>query len=277
VVRLVAFTCLAFGFAVSTPAADVHGYGMSLEVPAGWHATISHGLVRLRGQGLRLMLRETTRGPRPDPFFRRTTVPKLRASDFRAGEHHLGFTLSERQFALLPSPGRASTKALAAVNEALRSFTAKPGNYYGQSLRPARFAKQRGWFAGARGGKLRAEGGQTETWAATVPYRDPPPQIPPHRTLARLPRDGIIIWLSLSRDSANRLRPLNSLTIRSRRITTSFEGLSGGIGLYRASVRKPGYDLDLWIFFKRVNPPANVIARAQAELDRLQLPTWPAG
>jgi len=204
-------------------------------------------------------------------------VPTLRASDFRSAEHHLGFTLSGRRFALLPFPARPSPAALGAVNAALRSFTVKPGNYYGQRLPPARFPARPGWSVGARGGKLLAEGGQTVTWAATVPYRAPPLQIPPSRTLNRLPSDGVIILVSLSRDSALRIRPVNSLRIRPRLIGNNFEGLPRGIGLYRAAVRKTGYDLDLWLFFKTLHPSPRVIARAQTELNRLRLPVWPAG
>jgi hypothetical protein len=70
---------------------------------------------------------------------------------------------------------------------------------------------------------------------------------------------------------------VNSLRIRPQLIDNSFEGLPSGIGLYRASVQKPGYGLDLWLFFKTVHPAPKVIARAQAELDRLWLPSWPAG
>jgi hypothetical protein len=250
---------------------------MTLTVPAGWNGSITHGLVRLRGQGLKLWIRETSPTRRPDPFFRRRAVPMLHASDFRSAEHHLGFTLSGRRFALLPFPARPSAATLEAVNVALRSFTVKPGNYYGQGLPPARLPAQPGWFVGARGGKLLAEGGQTTTWAATVPYRDPPLQIPPSRTLSRLPRDGVIIWVSLSRDSALRIRPVNSRRIRPRLIASYLEGLPPGIGVYGASVRKTGYDLHLRVFFKTLHPSAKVIARAQAELNGLQLPVWPPG
>jgi hypothetical protein len=278
VARFLALALLLSSVACSARGTLIHGYGMSLKVPPGWHGSITHGLVRLRGDGLRLWIRESSTPISPaDPFFQRRTVPTLRASDF-GSEQHLGFRLSGRRFAvLLPSPSRPSAAALDLANAALRSFTVKPGNYYGQRLSPARFPARLGWFVGAQGGKLYAEGGQTETWAATVPYRDAPLQIPPQRTLARLPDGGVIIWVSLSRDSALRIGPVNSLRIRPRLIGSSFEGLPPGIGLYRASVRKTGYDLDLWLFFKIVHPAPKVIARAQAELDRLRLPSWPAG
>jgi hypothetical protein len=256
----------------------VHGYGMSITVPPGWHGRITHGLVRVSGAGLRFEIRESTPGRRPNPFFRRRTVPTLHARDFRSAEHHLGFTLSGRQFAVLPFPAPGPAPAtLRTVNTILRSFTVRRGHFYGGPLAPARFPTQPGWFAGERGGTLLAEGGQTETWAATVPYRDPPLQIPPHRTLRRLPAGGIIIWVMLSRDSAVRLEPLNSLRISRRLITSSFEGLPRGIGLYRADVRRRPYDISVWVFFKGVHPASSVIARAQAELDRLRLPTWPPG
>jgi hypothetical protein len=275
--RFVALAFLVAGVAGSG-AANVHGYGMSITIPSGWHGRITHGLVRVRGEGLPFEIRESTPGARPDPFFRRRRVPTLHATDFHATEHHLGFTLSGRQFALLPFPAqRPAPAAIRTANAILRSFTVKRGNFYGQSLLPARFPSEPGWFVGARGGKLLAQGGQTETWAATVRYRDPPLQIPPVRTLRRLAPDGIIIWVSLSRDSAVRLRPSNSLHIRRSLVSNNFEGLPRGIGLYRAAVRRPAYDIDLWVFFQSIRPSRRVITRAQAELDRLRLPAWPAG
>jgi hypothetical protein len=275
--RVVALAFLLAGVAGSE-AATVHGYGMSIAIPTGWHGRITHGLVRVRGEGLRFGIRESTPQATPDPFFRRRKVPTLHATDFHSSEHHLGFTLSGRHFALLPSPAqRPAPAAIRTANAILRSFTVNRGHFYGQPLPPARFPPEPGWFVGARGGKLLAQGGQTETWAATVRYRDPPMQIPPARTLHKLAPDGSVIWVSLSRDSAVRLRPSNSLHIRRSLISNDFEGLPHGIGLYRATVRRRAYDIDLWVFFKSVRPSPRVIARAQAELDRLRLPAWPAG
>jgi hypothetical protein len=82
---------------------------------------------------------------------------------------------------------------------------------------------------------------------------------------------------SLARDSALRSRRWNSLHIRRSLIGNNFEGLPRGIGLYRATVRRSAYDIDLWVFLKTVRPAQCGIARAQAELDRLRLPAWPAG
>jgi hypothetical protein len=276
--RFVALAFVLAGVASSGASAVLHGYGMSITIPGGWHGRITHGLVRVRGKGLRLELRESTPEGRPDPFFRRRTVPTLQATDFHATEHHLGFTLSGRNFALLPFPAqRPAAAAIHTANAILHSFRVKRGHFYGQPLPPARFPPEPRWFVGARGGKLLAQGGQTETWAASVRYRDPPLQIPPVRTLRALAPDGIIIWVSLSRDSAVRLRPSNSLHIRRSLISNNFEGLPRGIGLYRATARRPAYDIDLWVFFKTIRPSPRVIARAQAELGRLRLPAWPAG
>jgi hypothetical protein len=276
--RTIAIGVALAGIAAPAPAHVVHGYGMSITIPRGWHGGITHGLVRLRGAGLRVVIREFTPTTAADPFFRRRTVPTLGAGEFASGEHHLGFTLSGRDFALLPFPApRPAASAIRAVNRILRSFTARRGRFYGQPLRPARFGAASGWFAGARGGTLRAEGGQTESWAATVPYRDPPLQLPPTRTLARLRPGGAVIWVSLSRDSAFRTRPMNSLRIRRRLISNNFEGLPRGGGLFRATLHRSSYDVDVWVFFKTARPSPRAIARAQAELDLLRLPTWPRG
>lgn len=277
VARLLVFVVLVAVATGAGPSHVIHGYGMSLTTPDGWNGKITHGLVRLDGAGVRLEIRESSPTKRPDPFFRRRVAPTLRASDFRLREHRLGFTLAGRHFAVLPFPARPSQAAIDKANAALRSFTAKAGTYYGQPLAPARFPRRPGWFVGARPGELLAEGGQTATWAATVPYRDQPSQLPPHRTLSRLPADGVIIWVSLSRDSALQERPFNSLKIRRRMISSNFEGLPRGVGLYRASVRRTSYDVSLWVFFKTSHPTGHVIARAQAQVDRLRLPRWPRG
>jgi hypothetical protein len=102
-------------------------------------------------------------------------------------------------------------------------------------------------------------------------------QIPPRHTLGRLGPNGTIIWVSLSRDSALRMRPVNSLHIRRNLISNNFEGLPRGIGLFRATVRRRAYGLDVWVFFKTAHPTPSTLARAQAELDRLRLPVWPNG
>jgi hypothetical protein len=276
--RTLAVAVALAAIAAPQPAHVIHGYGMSIALPLGWNGRITHGLVRVRGAGLRLEIRESSPTTNRDPFFRGRAVPTLGARDFADAEHHLGFTLSGRHFAVLPFPARRPTPAaIRRASAVLHSFTAKRGHFYGEQLSPARFPAIRGWFVGARGGKLLAEGGQTETWAATVPYRDAPLQIPPTRTLRRLGPNGTVIWVSLSRDSAVRMQPLNSLRIRRRVVSSSFEGLPRGIGLFRATVRRRAYDVDVWVFFKSAHPTHASIARAQAELERLRLPVWPKG
>lgn len=104
--RFVALAFLLAGVASSGASTLLHGYGMSITIPRGWHGRITHGFVRVRGEGLRLEIRESTPEGRPDPFFRRRTVPTLQATGFHATEHHLGFTLFRRNFALLPFPAR---------------------------------------------------------------------------------------------------------------------------------------------------------------------------
>src|ERR687887_1168254 len=113
----------------------VRGYGMSITIPRGWHGRITHGLVRVSGGGLRFEIRESTPEARPNPFFRRRAAPTLRKADFRAVEHHLGFSLAGRQFAVLPFRAqRAAPAAIRTANMILRSFTARRGRFYGQRL-----------------------------------------------------------------------------------------------------------------------------------------------
>lgn len=130
---------------------------------------------------------------------------------------------------------------------------------------------------GARGGTLLAEGGQTETWGGDSAI--------PRSTVAATARSHTsqagARWshhLGFPEPRQRRSAPTLELASHIRRlISSNFEGLPPGIGLYRATVRRPAYDIDLWVFFKSVHPAPRVIAKAQAELDRLRLPEWPVG
>jgi hypothetical protein len=127
--RMIALVFALAGIAAPGPVHILHGCGMSIAIPRGWHGGITHGLVRLRGAGLRIEFRESTPTTTADPFFRRRTVPTLDARDFASTEHHLGFTLSGRHFALLPFPARRPTPAaIRRANGVLRSFSVQRGS-----------------------------------------------------------------------------------------------------------------------------------------------------
>jgi hypothetical protein len=267
----------------------LHGYGMSVRVPAGWHGRISSGVVALA----------TFPIPRGDTGFGRSTARRMRRGDLllliaeyeglpgeprgclprRRAPALSGpgsFCLSRRHFVRFVKRHRPSETTLAEADRALGGFRVRRGDFYRGSVAPARFLARRGWHVGTGGrAAVRAEGEQTTSWAATVPWRDGPNELPPHRTLARLPRDGIAIFLGLFRDSREpRQSPWNSLRIDRRELSGGFEGLPPRFGLYRATVQHGTYVLDLWVFFGTTRPSSATVARAQAELDAVRLPVW---
>jgi len=262
----------------------IHGYGMSLTLPAGWHGRISHGYVAARGDHATLELSEWQPSPEERSvswFLRRKPPLHVNARDFTATESSLAFALNGRYFAVfVHASKRPKAAVISRADKALASFHARRGNFYGGNLLPASFPSGAGWHVGtSKPGTLRAQGGQTESWAATTPYRDASNQLPPWRTLARLRPDGVLLWLGLSRSN----KPVggggwNSFRIDARKAFVNFEGnASSRISLYRAYRHGAGFDEDLWVFFGRPHPRPSVVARAQAELDSVKLPSWPRG
>jgi hypothetical protein len=271
----------------------IHGYGLRMDLPPGWHGRVSHGNVAAA----------TFPIPRGDTGLGRATRRRMRRGDLllfisewepMPGEHPpclprryapplsgpRSFCLSARHFVVFvrrrgPTPARTVAQA----NRALRSFRVRAGDFYPGRVRPARFSARPGWRVGTSGaGAIGPSGAQTGSWAATVPYRDPPFQLPPQATLRLLPRNGILIWLGLwrdSRQSPGAMSRTNSLRIAPQKIFRNFEGMPPRYGLYRALVPRRRYVLDLWVFFGRPHPARRVVARAQAELDAVRLPRWP--
>jgi hypothetical protein len=269
---------------------SLHGYGMSMRLPPGWHGRISAGVLAAA----------TFPIPRADTGFGPGTARRMRRGDVllllseyegMPGEQLLclprrqapplagpgSFCLSGRHFVRFVKRHAPSRATLAQADRALASFTVRGGDFYPGTVAPARFPARRDWHVGTGGrSAVRAEGEQTTSWAATVPWRDGPNQLPPHRTLARLPRDGIAIFVALFRDNRRpRQRPWNSLRIDGRRTSGGFEGLPSRFGLYRADVPRGRYVVDLWVFFGTLHPSAATVERAQAELDAVRLPIWP--
>jgi hypothetical protein len=104
-------------------------------------------------------------------------------------------------------------------------------------------------------------------WASTVPYRDCPNCVPPHRTLANLPAGGIVIQLTNSRERPSRVRQGTwPPRIRARDVTGPFEGEPPRYGVFQFSVRTGTTERSLFVWFGRRHPTAHQLARANAEL-----------
>jgi hypothetical protein len=100
-----------------------------------------------------------------------------------------------------------------------------------------------------------------------VPFRDCRDCVPPHRTLSRLPPDGIIIQLDNGRERPARA-PLGKWPprIRSRDVSGGFEGVPRRYGYAEWFVRSGGVEHYLWVWFGRAHPTRRQLARANAEL-----------
>jgi hypothetical protein len=104
-------------------------------------------------------------------------------------------------------------------------------------------------------------------WASTVPYRDCPNCIAPHRTLAHLPPDGIVIQLTNVRERPLHMRPGTwPPRVRARDVTGPFEGEPRRFGVFQFTVRTGTVERSLFVWFGRMHPTARQLARANAEL-----------
>jgi hypothetical protein len=139
--------------------------------------------------------------------------------------------------------------------------------------------------AGWQVGSVRLEGAasgcarcvQTESWASSVRYLDPPNQIPPWRTLARLQRHALLVHITRGWEPSpprwiHRRRPL---IIDRNAIFANFEGNSAGrASRWSTSTWRAGSYVTAWVFFGAPQPSAADVARAQGVLDRTVFPLW---
>ena len=207
-------------------------------------------------------------------------------SDARAGPRKSG-TAGGRLFDVFAEAQTPHVTAdrVAALNDALDGVRVSPGDFFPGSVEPARFPDRPGWHTGTNGRSERyPQGEYTVSWAATVPYGDEPLQFPPHRTLAALPSDGIVIHLTLSRDARFPPRPPSSPGEPQARPPGgmadlrpgSIPGDPQGIGVYNLAVYVGRYQMSLYVLFAREQPTAAMRAEADAMVAGLRLPDWGA-
>jgi hypothetical protein len=112
------------------------------------------------------------------------------------------------------------------------------------------------------------------SWASTVRFRDCGDCVPPHRTLDRLPRDGIVVQLMLARE-AKRVRERTLAwppKITRRDVVGPLEGTPDRIAGAMRFGRLHDFDASVWVFFGRRRPTAAQLVRANAELKSVKLP-----
>jgi len=299
--------------------ASIEGYGLVAAVPAGWQVRITRGaleastaalpplgpwlgtaLHRSLGPGdLGLVLFEDA--PLPGvpferSFYRAGAPPRFGAADF--GPPPLGgsnparhsfarrnFREAGRYFDLFAESGtaRPGAEALQKLNGLVRSLRIRPGDFYPGVAASARFRSAPGWHSASSPDTPIGPETSSTSVAATVPYHEPVDVFPPVRTLARLPANGVIVYVTLV--ASNRDPPLvrnaarHSGRVRLRipvRGCGSFEGVPTAIAVCRLHTLVPRqYTIDGWVLYGRPSPSAAQRIRAQAEVDRLILPRWP--
>jgi hypothetical protein len=226
-------------------------------------------------------------GP-PRPFVAQEFGPSEEPSGGVRGRGfaHRNFRLAGRRFDLFVEAGTRTppAAAVAELNALVASLDVTRGDFYPGSVEPPRFAPADGWHVGFAGGGPTRAADYAEAWAATVPYANAPRDLPPVRTLEALPADGILVWVGLARD--NRYAPTSELRRHEPRVAVplrlgemhggvGWEGQVRDISLYRLHGLVPGrYHVDAWVFFGDGEPTPEQRARAQAMLDRLDLPDW---
>jgi len=118
-----------------------------------------------------------------------------------------------------------------------------------------------GWHTGAA---------RSHSWAATVRLRDCPNCIP-HRTLAVLPPDGIVIQLTVATERRIHGAAARWPTqIRLREVVAGFEGVPSRYGVVQQFTHTGRVEHVLWVWFGRAQPTRAQLAAANLQLRGLR-------
>ncbi len=198
------------------------------------------------------------------------------------------FSVSGRAFVLFAETGSAPPKPrlLKSLNALLASVQVANGDFHTGFVEPAAFPTRAGWYTGNSGRmETQAQGDWVTSWASTIPYTDEWNALPPQRTLDRLPKDGIVIWLALERNS--RFPPSSTDSSEYPPLITpigldqferqdGWEGQTRGIPQYVLWGKiDDQYHVDLRVFLGTRNPSQETIANADRILASIRFPTWP--
>jgi hypothetical protein len=247
--------------------ATLERYGVAVTLPPGWHAKLTRATVEAATTPVIPSGNDVSLGDadlfvrvfecEPEPEFlaewqrthpaghpRPFTAAEFGPPDFR-GDNPKGhsfaqrnFSLAGRYFDLFVESGAATPPedAVAGLNELVGSLEVRAGDFYPGTIEPPRFALTDGWHVGSYGGGEVRAADFASAWAATIPYRNGPRDLPPFATLETLQPDGILIWVGFARenrfpptDELRKRRPLLSAPLRARHAQGGFgwRGRSG--------------------------------------------------
>jgi hypothetical protein len=121
---------------------------------------------------------------------------------------------------------------------------------------------------------------QVDSWAATVPYRDAPNEVP-WRTAAALGPGDVAILLIRSWQPSRPpwMTQRHPLRIRSAQIHSNFEGNSqpGHVSMWGGYTWRNGSAVQVYVYFGSPRPSRAAVRRAQRELDSTRFPRWTIG
>lgn len=95
--------------------------------------------------------------------------------------------------------------------------------------------------------------------------------MPPHKTLAALPRDGIVIQLATIRKGTRRHYGSWPPKLLARDVHPGFEGVPSRYGVAQLDIRTGRIERGFYVWFGSTHPTVGEIAKANAELLRLSL------
>jgi hypothetical protein len=156
--------------------------------------------------------------------------------------------------------------ALTSVAAASAAPSASTGRFT-----PPHFEPSPGWFVG--GTRIRHCPSvrlplcrQASAWTATVRWRDCLNCIPPHRTLAALPANGVAIHLTRSVERKVAAPLTWPPRIRRTDVRGPVEGAPSRIASFQRFGQVGGANTSVFVFFGQRHPSADQLARAQAQL-----------
>jgi hypothetical protein len=145
---------------------------------------------------------------------------------------------------------------------------------------PLMFRPLSGWQTGASGNVASLYGPasvraprESSAWIAkNVAYRDRATEDPPNRTLARLPRSGVIVWAVIFQGQMRKHAPIK-LNLKRAKHFPCCEGERVAGGMYELHGFGPlrAFTVYVRIYFG-ARPTASSRADVQKALDRLELP-----
>jgi hypothetical protein len=151
------------------------------------------------------------------------------------------------------------------------------------SLPAATFADRAGWNTGSSSDVGEPNIEETFTWVSTTAFRDVAFSAPPGNTLRAMGPDDVLVEVFLWRPGPDDESTAGRSAID---LPPLLDGSAGGQGFpgsdesrwfQRLGGRVGDRGIDIWVFAGRPHPTAAQVESAQAMLDTLSLPDWPAG